>query len=363
MRKHFASYRCRPLLQGAPLFFLVACGPGPLPAESPKTSPDERADVLPILIEDAESAVNPPKPAGPSEAVVPKRFAGLGLEQPSSVVYEPTSDTYLVANVQGEFGAEDKRAFVSQLAPDGTLRALKFIDGSSPGVELHSPIALAVRGNQLLVLDVRTVRAFAVDTRSPIFSVKLEGTRALSDLAVCADGSVFVSDDAAVFRLSADKPDVKAVKVTAFVGQGPRLSCEGNSLWVATTIPQELRRYPLASLVNSPPADKAKPEDRVKPVVTALPAGAPRGLFAVNADQVLLSRAGVPGLWAGPPEALAPHGPSDLGELQDIGVDTKRSLALVALASQGEIRIVPLAAKPLTESQPPGKLPSVETPK
>ena len=120
--------------------------------------------------------------------------ADVGLRSPESVIHDHVADRYLVTNVNGSPLATDANGFVSRLAPDGSLEALKWIDGTTPDVILHAPKGMAIRGDTLFVADIDAVRLFDRATGAAIGSWVVPGATSLNDVALASDGTVYVTD-------------------------------------------------------------------------------------------------------------------------------------------------------------------------
>jgi sugar lactone lactonase YvrE len=134
------------------------------------------------------------RPAGGASMAPPMVLGNVGFETPESVLYDPASDVYLVANINGNPTAADGNGFVSRVTPSGRVVALKWIDGTRPGTTLNAPKGMAIVGDTLYVSDITAVRLF--DRRTGRFkaSVDIPGATFVNDLASAPDGSVYVTD-------------------------------------------------------------------------------------------------------------------------------------------------------------------------
>jgi sugar lactone lactonase YvrE len=117
-----------------------------------------------------------------------------GLSTPESVLYDPESDTYLVANINGSPLAKDNNGYITELSPDGKVVTAKWIEGGQKGVTLNAPKGLALTQGTLHVADIDTVRMFDRKTGAPRGEVKIIGATFVNDLFATSDGKVYVTD-------------------------------------------------------------------------------------------------------------------------------------------------------------------------
>jgi sugar lactone lactonase YvrE len=167
----------------------------PLPAENPKTHLDEPVQPIAIQVDTTRSSEAPASSApAVAEAPPPPTYKDVGLKTPESVLYEATSDVYLVSNINGAPPEKDNNGFISILAPDGSVKALKFIAGGENGVTLDAPKGMGISGDVLYVSDIQDVRKFDLKTGAPKGSIHIPKATFLNDVAVDAQGTVYVSD-------------------------------------------------------------------------------------------------------------------------------------------------------------------------
>lgn len=120
--------------------------------------------------------------------------ADVGLRTPESVLHDSVADVYLVSNISGNPLEKDDDGFISRLAPDGSVLALRWIDGASEGVTLHAPKGMAIRGDSLFVADIDVLRIFDRRDGSPVGNWPVEGATFLNDITVAADGTIYATD-------------------------------------------------------------------------------------------------------------------------------------------------------------------------
>lgn len=120
--------------------------------------------------------------------------AGAGFQTPESALHDADADLYLVTNINGNPLDKDDNGFISQVDPDGAVRALKWIDGASPAVTLHAPKGMALKGDTLFVADIDVVRLFDRRSGAPLGERAVPGATFLNDVTVGPDGAVYVTD-------------------------------------------------------------------------------------------------------------------------------------------------------------------------
>ena len=142
-------------------------------------------------------------------------IADVGFATPESVIHDEIADVYLVSNISGDPFAKDGDGFISRLAPDGSVLALRWIDSSRTSTRLDAPKGLALTAEHLWVADIDTLRRFDRQTGEFAGSVPIEGSTFLNDVTVGPDGELYVTDSGfgpgfepngsdAIWRVAAD---------------------------------------------------------------------------------------------------------------------------------------------------------------
>lgn len=224
----------------------------------------------------------------------------VGFDTPESVYFDAASDMYFVSNIGGAPSAKDGNGFITRLRPDGTVEALKWIDGSAKKTPLHAPKGMTVVKGVLYVADIDTVRMFDVKTGKSKGNVAVKGATFLNDVASDEAGNVFVSDSGvtidekgmaetgtdAIYKIQKGK--AKAVAKTKELGKPNGVFALGSAVWVNTFGTGEV--YQL---------DEKGGRANVTKV-----AGALDGLFAVDGvwyttswEQNAVLRSGADGAW------------------------------------------------------------------
>jgi sugar lactone lactonase YvrE len=149
-----------------------------------------------------------------------------GLSTPESVLYDATSDTYLVSNINGKPTDKDNNGFISEFNPDGTVANLKLVAGGENKVTLNAPKGMGLSNGILYVADIDTVRMFERKAGLPCTykgEIKIKKATFLNDIAVGADGAIFVSD-------SGLKPDFSSSGTEAIYSIVPGKKAEAKLL-------------------------------------------------------------------------------------------------------------------------------------
>lgn len=158
----------------------------------------------------------------------------VGFATPESVLYDATHDLYLVANINGGATEKDDNGFISRLRPDGSVAALKWIDGLDAAVALDAPKGMAIHEAALFVADIAAVRAFDLESGQPLGSLEVPDAVFLNDIAAAADGTLYVTDSGdsrnpgAIYRIAGDGtvtriahgPELKRPNGIAVAGAG-----------------------------------------------------------------------------------------------------------------------------------------------
>ena len=263
-----------------------------------------------------------------------------GMATPESAVHDPDADVYLVSNINGGPGDVDDNGFISRISPDGTITHLKWIDGEDPAVTLHAPKGSAIHGDRFYVADIDTVRSFDRTTGAPLDAWEVPGAGFLNDLAVGADGTVYVTDTgisigpqgftptgtAAVYRFDAD-------------GQ-PEAIAQGDALALPNGVveaPQGLVLAPIGSNVVS-----IIGEDGSLTTLAELPQGQLDGVVVAADGSLLVSSIGANAVYRVDPAGAVSEVISDT-PAADIGIDVGRSRVLIPQLNDHQLVIYPVS--------------------
>jgi len=307
-------------------FVLPACGgEAPPPAAPPPTSaaPSATAAPAPSAAPAASASAAPAEPAKPPGPASVAKYTGFA--EPESALYDADNDRYLVSNINGKPGDKDNNGFISALAPDGTVTALKWIEGGKNKVKLNAPKGLAIVGGTLYAADIDVVRKFDLKTGASKGDIAFPGATFLNDLASGPDGKVYVSDSGikltdkgaeptktdAVYVI--EKGKTKALAKSTDLGAPNGLVMTDKGLVVVTFGSSEVYRLD----------EKGKKQDVSKP-----PAGALDGVVALG-DSLLVTSWQASAVFKGTLGGTFEIVLADQKSPADIGYDTKRGRLLV----------------------------------
>lgn len=269
-------------------------------------------------------------------------FDKVGFSWPSAILHDSVHDMYWVSNLNldGPAGA----GFISRLQPDGALSTLNFIDGRREGVKLMSPHGLAVSGDTLFVADVGAIRKFDTTSGEPKDSITIPGARYLSDVALGADGTLYVADvgsdpnlaavpnegSDAVYRISSNG-EVGVVARRPDLGGPVALLADGTGLWIACTGSADLLLLVPNAGAESPDAGRLH-----------LPGESPHGIAAMPDGTLLISswtaRAVFRGFRDGPFQPII----TGLESPADLDYDARRKRLLIPLLTGHALAIFEL---------------------
>jgi sugar lactone lactonase YvrE len=281
----------------------------------------------------------------------------VGFLGPEAALHDQEADVYLVSNSNGGRGEADGNGFISRVSPDGTVLALKWIDGAA-GAGLDAPKGMALVGDELFVADLTTLRSFDRKTGQALGKVAIAAAQFLSDVAAAPDGTLYVSDtslakpkskgksggEALVLGLQYNEKDaifrVDAHGVSSVfarggeLGQPTGLLADAGGVWV-TSLKGELYR-----LVT----------DGKRVASAQLPGAGLQGLIETETGRLALASASTSSVYIGrrPPESGGEGPPvtggfepviTDLTLPGDIGYDRGRRQLIVPLVGENALYI------------------------
>jgi sugar lactone lactonase YvrE len=111
-----------------------------------------------------------------------------GLAQPESVVVDPATGAIYVSNIVGAVMQKDGNGFIAKLSGDGKVLTRQWVKG------LDAPTGLALHDRTLYVAAVDELGEINAASGEIIKRYPANGATFLNDVAVDADGTVYVSD-------------------------------------------------------------------------------------------------------------------------------------------------------------------------
>jgi sugar lactone lactonase YvrE len=291
---------------------VAACGPG------------DRGDAP------APDAAEPQAAAGGGDLVI----ADVGLATPESVLHDDRADIYLVSNINGEPLGKAGNGFISRIRPDGTVEALRWIDGAAAGVTLHAPKGMALRGDTLFVADIDSVRAFHRETGAPLGGRGVPGATFLNDLAVGADGTLYVSDSG----LDASFAGTGTDAVHRFDAAGPTAIARGGALSNPNGLAADGEHVIMvpfgAATVHRIPAAGGEAA-----TVATLPAGQLDGVIRLDDGSLLVSSWEAGAVYRVTADGQVTAVAENVEAPADIGWDARRQRLLIPLFMADRIEI------------------------
>ena len=249
------------------------------------------------------------------------------MSTPESALHDPEADVYLVSNINGGPGDRDDNGFISRVSPDGQVLDLKWIDGADPGVTLHAPKGSAVYGDRFYMADIDVVRRFDRTSGAPLGAWAVPNAGFLNDVAVGADGTVYVTDTGIAITAQGFAPTGTAAIYRFDAGGEARVIAQGDALALPNGIidtPQGLVMVPVGgnTVVGVAP-------DGELTVVVELPQGQLDGVVALeDGSLVVVSSFGANAIYHVSSSGAVTEILSDT-PAADIGFDAGRSRVLI----------------------------------
>lgn len=114
-----------------------------------------------------------------------------GFSMPESVLWDADLNVWYVSNINGDTAND---GFISRLKADGSIDALKFIEGGQHSVTLNDPKGMVLAGDTLWVADVNAVRGFNRRTGETVATIELPQATFLNGITVGPQGALYVTD-------------------------------------------------------------------------------------------------------------------------------------------------------------------------
>jgi len=168
----------------------------------------------------------------PDPTLTPVWNLTTGFAAPESAYYDAASDAVFVSSINGQILEKDGNGYISKLTPAGAVVSEKWATG------VNAPKGLRSARGVLYVSDIDEVVGFDIASGKLASRVKVDGAQFLNDLATAADGTVYVSDSAAlkIFEVRNGKASV-FVEGADVVEQPNGLLVDGSRLILGTIGP------------------------------------------------------------------------------------------------------------------------------
>lgn len=266
-----------------------------------------------------------------------------GLMTPESALHDPTADVYLVSNINGNPSAKDGNGFISRVAPDGSIRDLKWIDGARQGVTLHAPKGLALRGDTLLVADLDAIRLFDRASGKPTGTWVLDGSTFMNDVAVGTDGIVYATDTGIDLSSGEPKPTGTAAVYRFDAAGKPEAIVRGDQLQAPNGVLAGPDGLTVVEFMSNRVL-RIAPDGAVS-TRFRLPQGGSDGVVRLQDGSLLISSWEGNAVYRvdqqGKAEAFVENVPAPA----DLGVDAKRGRLLIPQFTENKLRIVRLPGR------------------
>jgi DNA-binding beta-propeller fold protein YncE len=123
-----------------------------------------------------------------SAATLTEAWKVTGLDLPESVAWDANAKAFYVSNLGTDPMSKDGNGFVSRIGADGKVETLKWVTG------LNAPKSGEVVGDKLYVTDIDELVEIDIPGGKVANRYKAEGAKFLNDIAVAADGRIFIAD-------------------------------------------------------------------------------------------------------------------------------------------------------------------------
>jgi sugar lactone lactonase YvrE len=262
-----------------------------------------------------------------------------GFATPESVLYVADQDVYFVSNINGEPLGADDNGYIAKIDPEtGKVTEGKWIDGAKDTVKLDAPKGMGIANGVLYVADINVVRKFDAKTGEPKGEIKIDGATFLNDIAVAADGGIYVSDSGldakfastgtdAIYSIGADDKVKALIKDKALSGPNGLLAGDAGAVWAVTFGSGEI--YAVDAKGKKAAGQK-------------LPKGQLDGIVALDGGDYLVSSWEASAIYRGKPGGEWKAVVENVKSPADIGWDAKRNRVLIPIFMGNSVILQPL---------------------
>lgn len=264
-------------------------------------------------------------------------ITNAGFATPESVLHDEQTDIYLVSNINGEPLGHDDNGFISRVRPDGTIEALKWIDGASDSISLNAPKGMALRGDTLLVADIDSVRAFHRTSGAPLGARAVAGATFLNDLAAGPDGTVYVTDTGVDASFSPNGRDA----IYRLGGSSPTAIAQGRQLGNPNGLVAEQGAVIMVPF-GAAAVTRITIDGGAVDTIATLPAGQLDGIVRTADGSYVVSSWEGSALYRIAPDGSVTTIAENIEAPADIGYDASRNRILIPLFMANEVRAMTL---------------------
>lgn len=145
-------------------------------------------------------------PADEKSAASVKWTVTQDIDAPESAYVDPTTGDVFVSLIDGAPDAKDGNGRIARIGADGTVKAPRWV------ARLNAPKGLRSHEGTLWTSDIDEIVAIEIATGKISSKVRVPGAQFLNDVAIGADGTVYVSDMLAnkIYALKGGKMSVFA---------------------------------------------------------------------------------------------------------------------------------------------------------
>jgi hypothetical protein len=147
---------------------------------------------------------------------------------PESVKHYPEDSVLFVSNINGDPSKKDGNGFISKLAYDGKIIALKWVEG------LDAPKGMAIWKNHLFVTNISEIAEIEIAGGTIVNRYPVTDASFLNDIDIDTNGVLYISDTwkGKVFRMVNGKTE-DWLNGPQFEGANG-IYCKGDKLYVGT---------------------------------------------------------------------------------------------------------------------------------
>ena len=161
-----------------------------------------------------------------------------------SVVYDSEHNYIYTANINGHFMNKDGNGYISKVSAAGEIIEMKWVKG------LDAPTGLGIYQGKLYTTDIDKIVEIDIANASIDRIYPIDGAKALNDVAIAEDGTVYVSDTGGNQIFSLKDGQIMLVKDNIDTPNG--LLVQGNQLMVSQWNPKAISILNLNNKVLSP---------------------------------------------------------------------------------------------------------------